>query len=356
MAPFARKIRLFPAIRSARGAWVAAMGAVLASASLPACRAYVESRALVRAQAYEQPYRPVAIQYDDTDPICLGTFEGTLAPYGTWIDDEEVGYVWVPEPAIVGVGFVPYLSAGHWSYTEHGYFWVSDHSWGWVTFHYGRWVHSARWGWAWVPGARYSPAWVDWRYGGGYLGWAPARPTFHWRAGVAYYVEAPPAPFVFVHASAFFSPYLTVVVAPPAHHDALMSSTTRWIAPPADPYAGAHPFVGPAPAVAGLPKAEVARASAPVPTHVLPHAVPWGKTTLVPKPTPKPFVEPKMAPKPEALPPPVTPKPPVVTPKPKEKEIVPLPPPPTKAAPTVPAKPKTKPVPTPIKPKPKPFS
>jgi len=366
MASLAQEIQAFRAIRSASTARIAATTAVMACVlgAVPACHAHVESHALLRAEAYEQPYRPIAAAPDDTDPICLGTFEGVLAPYGAWVEDDEVGYVWVPEPTVVGVGFVPYLSAGHWSYTDHGYFWVSDHSWGWATFHYGRWVQSARWGWVWVPGARYSPAWVEWRHGGGWLGWAPTRPSFRWHAGVATYVEAPPAPYVFVHSSAFFSPYLTVVVAHPAHRPALMSTTTRWIAPPVHPdFAGAHPFLGPDPVVAGIPKGEVVHASAPVPTHVLPHAVPWGKSATPPI-APKPFgapvapkvgppkeitpLPPELAPKP---PPVVAPKPPVFKPKPTSPEIVPLPPPkaPPPAAPT---KPKVKPKPVPMKPTP----
>lgn len=332
-------------ISAASTARMTATGALLAVLAL-ACHAQVETHAMVSAEAHGRSYLPGAVEYDDTDPVCLSTFEGTLSPYGTWLDDAEFGYVWVPDPVVVGVGFRPYLSAGQWAYTEHGYFWVSDHSWGWVTFHYGRWVDSARWGWVWVPGARYSPAWVEWRYGGGFLGWAPARPSFHWRGGVAYWVEAPPASYVFVHSSAVFAPFLTVVVAPPEHHDALMAGTIRWVS------AGPHPFVGPDPLVVGIPKAEVVRATQPLPTHVLPRAVPWGKAPpALPKPHKPPPIEPKAAPTPpapELVPLPPKPKPPEVGPKPKAPQVVPLPPPKT-------PKPKVKPAPDKA-PKPKPFS
>src|SRR5690606_41074587 len=30
--------------------------------------------------------------------------------------------------------------------------------------------------WAWIPGYEWGPAWVDWRSGGGYYGWAPMSP------------------------------------------------------------------------------------------------------------------------------------------------------------------------------------
>lgn len=314
---------------------VAATSAVLLGMG---CHARIETFA--RAQAYEQPYRPIEIERDDTDPVCLSTFAAELEPYGVWVDDPELGLVWVPDATLLGVGYQPYVSAGHWSYTEQGYYWESDHSWGWVTFHYGRWSRSVAHGWVWVPGARFAPAWVEWRHGGGWIGWAPARPSFHWHDGVAYEADDPPSPWAFVHASAFFSPYLTIVVAPGSSHDVLMGSTSRWLPPPpARGYVGARPFIGPDPVMVGLPSGEVARASRPVPMHVLPHAVPWGKG---PKPAPK--VAP--TPEPKAAPP--------LPPAPKGKDIVPLPPPKT-APPPAPTKPKPKPAPG--KPKPdKPFT
>ena len=45
-------------------------------------------------------------------------------------------------------------------------------SWGVVTYHYGRWYEDPREGWVWVPGSTWAPAWVSWREGGGYCGWA----------------------------------------------------------------------------------------------------------------------------------------------------------------------------------------
>jgi len=60
--------------------------------------------------------------------------------------------------------------------TKYGNTWVSDYEWGWAPFHYGRWHHSSRRGWIWVPDTRWGPAWVSWRSGGGYYGWAPLGP------------------------------------------------------------------------------------------------------------------------------------------------------------------------------------
>ncbi len=100
-----------------------------------------------------------------------------LEPYGRWIRHRRFGEVWVP--ANLPRDWRPY-EYGHWVYTdEWGWFWVSDpeeEDWGWVTFHYGRWVFERGLGWFWVPGDEWAPAWVDWRYGDGYVGWAPLPP------------------------------------------------------------------------------------------------------------------------------------------------------------------------------------
>ena len=47
---------------------------------------------------------------------------------------------------------------------------------GWVAFHYGRWINTDAYGWAWVPGNEWGPAWVDWRRSDEYAGWAPLPP------------------------------------------------------------------------------------------------------------------------------------------------------------------------------------
>lgn len=100
-------------------------------------------------------------------------FYDDLAPYGQWIDYPAYGNVWVPD---VAPDFQPYASNGHWVVTEYGNTWVSDYPWGWAAFHYGRWFYDDFYGWAWVPDNEWGPAWVDWRSGGGYYGWAPLGP------------------------------------------------------------------------------------------------------------------------------------------------------------------------------------
>ena len=107
--------------------------------------------------------------------VSFSVFYDELSPYGVWVEDPVHGYVWVPD---IGPDFHPYHTNGHWVLTEYGNTWVSFYDWGWAPFHYGRWVYDAFYGWVWVPGYEWGPAWVYWRYGGGYYGWAPLAPGF----------------------------------------------------------------------------------------------------------------------------------------------------------------------------------
>jgi hypothetical protein len=112
-------------------------------------------------------------------------FGPELAPYGSWVDDPWYGRIWVPSRSVVGSGFVPYSSAGHWQLTpDDAWLWASDYPFGGVTFHYGRWVWASGGVWGWVPGYVYAPAWVDFRIGAaGYIGWVPLAPSYVWRRG-----------------------------------------------------------------------------------------------------------------------------------------------------------------------------
>jgi hypothetical protein len=112
---------------------------------------------------------------EGNEPQAYSQFQGTLAPYGSWSYDAGYGYVWTPSAAVVGVGFTPYGTGGHWVWTEYGWTWVSDWDWGWAPFHYGRWYVGVH-GWCWAPGTHWGPGWVAWRSGGGYVGWAPLAP------------------------------------------------------------------------------------------------------------------------------------------------------------------------------------
>lgn len=110
-------------------------------------------------------------QYGGQGP--MQDFYNELGPYGQWVQTPEYGTVWIPS---VDPGFQPYATNGHWVVTEYGNTWVSDYAWGWAPFHYGRWFQDRYRRWAWVPGNDWGPAWVSWRSGGGYYGWAPLGP------------------------------------------------------------------------------------------------------------------------------------------------------------------------------------
>jgi DNA segregation ATPase FtsK/SpoIIIE-like protein len=107
--------------------------------------------------------------------ISLQTFYDELSPYGTWIQDDQYGYVWRPD--VDQSEFRPYYTNGHWAMTEYGNTWVSDYDWGWAPFHYGRWVTDRYNEWLWIPDTTWGPAWVNWRSGGGNYGWAPLGPS-----------------------------------------------------------------------------------------------------------------------------------------------------------------------------------
>jgi hypothetical protein len=99
-----------------------------------------------------------------------------LSPHGEWVAVAGVGHVWRPYHHVVGVAFVPYVTGGRWIYTTAGWEFESRWDWGWRVFHYGNWIQLEDLGWVWMPGNVWAPAWVEWRMGGGYVGWAPIPP------------------------------------------------------------------------------------------------------------------------------------------------------------------------------------
>ena len=108
-------------------------------------------------------------------------FEAPLARYGNWVPS-RFGRAWHPR---VGTEWRPY-TVGRWVDSADGQTWESDEPWGWATYHDGRWGFDDRWGWVWVPDIEWAPAWVAWRDGDQYSGWAPLPP----RAGYGYDVDA----------------------------------------------------------------------------------------------------------------------------------------------------------------------
>ncbi len=100
-------------------------------------------------------------------------FDAPLSAHGAWITVGSYGHCW--RPTGVSFGWRPYCS-GQWIWTDCGWYWASDEPWAWACYHYGRWVYDSDVGWVWVPDIEWAPAWVYWRVGGGYVGWAPCPP------------------------------------------------------------------------------------------------------------------------------------------------------------------------------------
>jgi hypothetical protein len=107
-------------------------------------------------------------------------YADTLDGYGDWVDVVDVGWCWRPRVAIAN--WRPYWR-GHWGPHRGGMTWVSYDPFGYVTHHHGRWGWSSMYGWYWIPGVYYSPAWVAWSLADAFFGWAPlgyyTRPI-HW--------------------------------------------------------------------------------------------------------------------------------------------------------------------------------
>ncbi len=117
--------------------------------------------------------------------ISFGVFYSSLGSQGEWISVDAGVYAWRPRD--VAMGWRPYWF-GRWAWTSDGWYWDSDEPWAWATYHYGRWYYDDYYGWIWIPGYEWAPAWVEWRYGGDYIGWAPLGPyaVFNPRFGVTY--------------------------------------------------------------------------------------------------------------------------------------------------------------------------
>jgi hypothetical protein len=158
-------------------------------------------------------------------------FYSNLAPYGYWIDRPSYGWVWVPRH--VRHGWRPY-SSGRWVYTDYGWTWVSSEPYGWATYHYGRWYNDPDYGYEWVPGTDWGPAWVSWQQGGGYLGWAALPPDVGWNAGagLAYGgvdLSIGLAPhYCFVPERNFLAANVGTFIVPPERNLAIIRNTTNF--------------------------------------------------------------------------------------------------------------------------------
>ena len=110
------------------------------------------------------------------DDMSIDFFYNNLSG-GNWIEAGDYGYGWQPDLAVNDPNWRPYAD-GYWAYTDDGWTWISYEDFGWAAYHYGRWARLADYGWVWFPGSDldWGPAWVSWRTGGDYVGWAPLPP------------------------------------------------------------------------------------------------------------------------------------------------------------------------------------
>jgi hypothetical protein len=156
--------------------------------------------------------------------ISIGGFYDELEPYGRWVDC-RYGDCWVP--ARVSRGWQPY-SNGEWVYTEYGWTWVSYDPWGDNPYHYGTWVYTSRYGWAWIPGTVWAPAWVTWTYSNNYVGWAPLPPSIAF--GSSGYsgraIRMQPTQYVFVPTNRFVGSNVSSVRISPQRSASIFSQTT----------------------------------------------------------------------------------------------------------------------------------
>ncbi|HUM03732.1 MAG TPA: FecR family protein [Thermoanaerobaculia bacterium] len=100
-------------------------------------------------------------------------YESSLAGFddnGSWVYASSSDR-WCWRPA-VSPDWRPY-TYGTWRWTPCGLTWVSYEPWGWLPYHYGSWFWESAYGWVWMPGSAYAPAWVYWSYSPSYVGWCP---------------------------------------------------------------------------------------------------------------------------------------------------------------------------------------
>jgi hypothetical protein len=165
------------------------------------------------------PFQSKAQQAD----VSFQVFYDELAPYGEWLQHPRYGDVWSPN---VEGEFTPYLTNGYWTVSQYGNTWVSNYDWGWATFHYGRWFLDDIYGWVWIPDNTWAPAWVVWRNGGGYYGWAPMSPGLNFSISLNIYSGIPSSYWCFVPQQYVWRPYVYRYCAPRHRNVYIVNNTT----------------------------------------------------------------------------------------------------------------------------------
>jgi hypothetical protein len=207
---------------------LAACAAGIACVTAPVQRVYVPTP-VAPAPAPEPAYEPPPPAEEAPAGAEDQPFYEDLAPYGRWAYVSGPGWVW--SPYSVQAGWCPY-QLGHWVYTDYGWTWASDENFGWAVYHYGRWNNDPSYGWVWVPGTEWGPAWVAWHEGGGYVGWAPLPYQAQWRAGfgldwggININVAIGPTWWHFVQTRDMVDPGLRYRVVPPSRNVTLIQIT-----------------------------------------------------------------------------------------------------------------------------------
>src|SRR5271155_2920265 len=159
-------------------------------------------------------------------------FYDALSPYGTWVQMPGYGYVWQPLATVQDFRWRPY-TLGRWAYTDDGWTWASDEPFGWITYHYGRWKRTHTLGWVWVPADEWAPAWVSWRYGNYYVGWAPLPPEarFDGATGIQQWADQQynlgESDYTFVPASEFADENMADEEVPPDQADSIYDDSNN---------------------------------------------------------------------------------------------------------------------------------
>lgn len=161
---------------------------------------------------------PAAAQ--QTRVAAAAEFRTALEPFGRFRQHARWGEVWVPSR--VAQDWRPY-KLGRWRYTDDwGWYWASDEDFGWIVYHYGRWVYDDDVGWCWVPGNVWGPAWVKWRRGAEYVGWAPLPPD---DADVVVIVDERPTFWFFVRTVDILAPDIVEVLIPRPRYTVFFEQT-----------------------------------------------------------------------------------------------------------------------------------
>src|SRR5712691_2424534 len=153
--------------------------------------------------------------------VSFDFFYSNLSPHGQWHVSASYGRVW--QPSVYHTGWNPYYD-GHWVYTDVGWCWDSDYAWGGIPYHYGTWSYDPYYGWVWVPGYTWAPAWVVFRTGPDYIGWAPVRPSFS--IGVSFHFGDFDNHFVFLRSSDFLCNRVRSFALPPSRTSVIINKTT----------------------------------------------------------------------------------------------------------------------------------